>query len=128
MSLRDLDLMKFKTKRCSYCVCVMTDNRGHTNSKEIDHIQPIARGGDYSPYNLAAVCRTCNASKGAKRPLEWAQSQGSEVYERMSRLIMAAINQPRVENLKVSQPATLPGLTVERVGEDTYRLRWLRVN
>lgn len=37
-----------------------------SDSKEIDHIVPVAKGGDGSWTNLAPICRTCNASKSAK--------------------------------------------------------------
>jgi hypothetical protein len=32
----------------------------------IDHIKPVAAGGDESPENLQTMCKKCNSSKGAK--------------------------------------------------------------
>lgn len=32
----------------------------------VDHIQPAAYGGDDSPENLRALCRSCNATLGAR--------------------------------------------------------------
>lgn len=37
----------------------------------VDHIDPIANGGGNSETNLAACCRLCNSSKGAKTLSEW---------------------------------------------------------
>lgn len=36
------------------------------NSAELDHIQPIARGGEHSYLNTQCACRKCNLLKGAK--------------------------------------------------------------
>lgn len=32
----------------------------------MDHVTPIAKGGDHSPANTVAACARCNASKGAR--------------------------------------------------------------
>ena len=42
---------------CSYC---------GAPGGEIDHIVPVANGGEHSVGNLTASCRSCNASKAAK--------------------------------------------------------------
>lgn len=42
----------------------------------IDHIAPIAKGGKHELRNLAISCRSCNARKGARDPIEWAQMIG----------------------------------------------------
>ena len=42
----------------------------------VDHIVPLARGGSNWPDNLQCLCPTCNLSKGAKDPLEWAKQNG----------------------------------------------------
>lgn len=36
------------------------------NSPELDHIVPLALGGDHSPENAQCACRSCNMSRGAK--------------------------------------------------------------
>ncbi len=43
---------------------------------EADHIIPLARGGRNDRGNLQMLCRSCNARKGARDPLEWAASRG----------------------------------------------------
>jgi len=56
---------KFKCKGCK------TDIKA---SYHIDHIMPLARGGENNIGNIQLLCRTCNLSKGAKHPKEWAKT------------------------------------------------------
>lgn len=42
----------------------------------VDHIMPLALCGSNWPSNLQCLCPTCNLSKGAKHPDEWAKQQG----------------------------------------------------
>lgn len=49
---------------CSYC--------GDTSGPfQIDHVFPLALGGDNSLGNLVVACRSCNSSKRAKTVEEW---------------------------------------------------------
>lgn len=41
-----------------------------------DHIVPLARGGSNWPSNLQCLCPSCNLSKHAKDPIDWAKEQG----------------------------------------------------
>jgi 5-methylcytosine-specific restriction endonuclease McrA len=43
---------------------------------EIDHIVPLSRGGKHERSNLTIACPTCNRKKGARCPVEFAQSIG----------------------------------------------------
>lgn len=43
---------------------------------EIDHVQPIAKGGTNWPDNLQLLCRHCNQKKQARDPYDWAQDNG----------------------------------------------------
>ena len=53
---------------CVYC--------GATDvALQLDHVIPRCRGGNDSPENLAACCKPCNTSKGAKTPEEWNKKQ-----------------------------------------------------
>ncbi len=40
------------------------------------HLQPWSRGGLHTLENLVVACRSCNSSKNAKTPSEWATYQG----------------------------------------------------
>ena len=37
-----------------------------------DHVMPLALGGSNDAANIVASCPSCNMSKGAKHPIEWA--------------------------------------------------------
>lgn len=39
--------------------------------EEIDHVEPIALGGQTTLENVVPACETCNRSKGAKRLVDW---------------------------------------------------------
>lgn len=56
--------------KCACCLCSITDGY------DIDHIQPLSRGGTNYPENLQLLCRACNRSKSNKDPYEWAQERG----------------------------------------------------
>lgn len=57
-------------KRCHWC------GVGCAKGYVVDHIVPLARGGEHAARNLAISCRPCNARKCAKDPIEWAQEIG----------------------------------------------------
>lgn len=42
----------------------------------LDHIQPLARGGEHVTTNLCVACPSCNIRKNARDPIEFAQSLG----------------------------------------------------
>jgi len=42
----------------------------------VDHIMPLALGGSNRPSNLQCLCPSCNLSKGAKHPDDWAKENG----------------------------------------------------
>jgi 5-methylcytosine-specific restriction endonuclease McrA len=43
---------------------------------EIDHRVPLAKGGKHEAQNLVIACQPCNRKKGARCPVEFAQSLG----------------------------------------------------
>lgn len=48
---------------CSYC--------GQRKPLEMDHIEPLSRGGEHDIDNICAVCDSCNSSKCDKPLLVW---------------------------------------------------------
>jgi 5-methylcytosine-specific restriction endonuclease McrA len=64
------DLYAAQKGRCAYCK-VKVGKKFH-----VDHIQPISTGGGNSKDNLQICCARCNQSKGAKDPIDYAQSLG----------------------------------------------------
>lgn len=51
---------------CQYC--------GALDSKEVDHIHPLVRGGTSDLLNLCVACKPCNSSKKDKTLEEWRRS------------------------------------------------------
>lgn len=43
---------------------------------EMDHITPVARGGPSDASNFQGLCRSCNARKSAKHPIDFNRSLG----------------------------------------------------
>jgi 5-methylcytosine-specific restriction endonuclease McrA len=55
--------------RCHLCGCSTPRRlRGSINARapELDHIIPLAKGGEHSYRNVACCCRACNGEKGDK--------------------------------------------------------------
>ena len=63
-------LMGRQKGRCVYCGCNIR-NRFHR-----DHIVPFALGGPSTLGNMQLLCPTCNLSKNARDPIEFAQERG----------------------------------------------------
>lgn len=54
------------------CLCAMC---GSVEFLQLEHIQPISRGGANSLSNVCLLCQDCNYSKGDRMPLEWIYSK-----------------------------------------------------
>lgn len=60
--------------RCRFCLIETPKTARGTykhNAPEVDHINPISRGGDHSMANTQCLCRACNLSKGRKTMTEF---------------------------------------------------------
>jgi 5-methylcytosine-specific restriction endonuclease McrA len=62
-------LVKQKNK-CINCLCNISSR------PQIDHIMPIALGGNNSIENIQLLCKSCNSKKQAQDPLVWAKKNG----------------------------------------------------
>lgn len=56
---------------CAYCAANLKRAKRH-----LDHIMPLALGGSNDRSNLQFTCPPCNLAKGAKHPVDFAQSLG----------------------------------------------------
>lgn len=64
-------LLKAQRGRCAYCRVDIRKLKYH-----VDHITALSRGGSNHPRNLQLTCPTCNLSKHASDPIEFAQRIG----------------------------------------------------
>lgn len=44
--------------------------------KHVDHVMPLALGGDNTRSNIQILCAPCNLSKNAAHPVDYARSLG----------------------------------------------------
>lgn len=65
-----LVLLRAQRFRCAGCGSSI--KRGH----HADHIVPLKLGGSNSVSNIQMLCQSCNCSKGAKDPIDWAKCIG----------------------------------------------------
>jgi len=82
--------------RCTYCTIQIDFDEA-----ELDHFFPSSRGGTDRYENLRASCKSCNASKGNKTPLEWAEflrDRFDKVYQEFWRVKKAAIYMTDIGN------------------------------
>lgn len=62
--------------RCYYCEQPVSPFRC-----QVDHIQPLSRGGSSEIENLALACTECNVRKAARTPEEWAEALRLRAWE-----------------------------------------------
>lgn len=68
----DVQALREKQKdKCAWCLKPFGKKTPH-----VDHYVPLSRGGTNDPSNLRLLHATCNLSKGAKDPLDFAFSKG----------------------------------------------------
>lgn len=48
---------------CPLCLTELTDERGATNKKHLDHIVPLAVGGLHTAENVRVLCARCNLAR-----------------------------------------------------------------
>ena len=56
--------------KCAMCKCSLRFGF------HLDHIMPLKLGGTNRPSNAQLLCPTCNCSKGARHPVDFARSKG----------------------------------------------------
>ena len=65
------ELLERQKYKCVNCGCCLKKNEKHK-----DHIVPLSKGGSNYIKNIQWLCKSCNLSKNAKDPIEWAQKNG----------------------------------------------------
>jgi 5-methylcytosine-specific restriction endonuclease McrA len=64
-------IIRHQRGRCAYCLTKIT-----LANREIDHIQPLSKGGTNHRHNIQVLCRPCNQRKRDHHPAEFARSIG----------------------------------------------------
>lgn len=64
-----ISILAAQRGKCAYC-------RAKLSAYDVDHIQPLAKGGSNGRRNLQIACPSCNRSKHDRDPVEFAQSMG----------------------------------------------------
>lgn len=64
-------IRKAQRNKCAYCRVSLSRTEMH-----VDHIVALSRGGSNDRRNLQMLCRSCNQSKSAKDPLDFARKIG----------------------------------------------------
>lgn len=64
------ELQRRQNGKCAICRVSITDGF------HVDHIMPLALGGDNLPRNVQLLCVPCNLSKAAKHPVDFMRSKG----------------------------------------------------
>jgi HNH endonuclease len=66
------NLAEKQKHRCANSCC----RKSIRDSYHVDHIMPIALGGDNDIKNIQLLCPPCNLTKSAKHPVVWAHENG----------------------------------------------------
>ncbi len=68
---REIRKSRWWQTKLSLGVCYYCGNKTPARDLTMDHIVPLARGGESSKGNLAACCKECNNLKRTMLPMEW---------------------------------------------------------
>lgn len=75
VSFTKKDIIKRDGLYCYLCKKLLTEKEA-----TLDHIIPLARGGDHKPENIKVACLSCNSSKNKKTLTEYKKWRGD--YDR----------------------------------------------
>ena len=66
-------ITRLKALQRNKCACCRDSLDG---GYHIDHIMPLAMGGEHTAENVQLLCQTCNLTKSAKHPVDFMQQRG----------------------------------------------------
>lgn len=66
------EIISLQKNKCAYCRIEFSLNRTRT----LDHIIALSRGGSNDRRNLQFLCKSCNSSKRAQDPIDYARKIG----------------------------------------------------
>lgn len=61
-----------EAQRWKCAICKANIAKGY----HVDHVTPLAKGGDHAPRNIQLLCQSCNVRKNAKDPIDYMRSLG----------------------------------------------------
>jgi CRISPR/Cas system Type II protein with McrA/HNH and RuvC-like nuclease domain len=74
---RLIRLFNEQAGNCAWCLEPMTEELGHANTAEIDHVTAITRGGLPVMDNEVAACSECNRDKGDQSVVSWRKKKAA---------------------------------------------------
>lgn len=89
------EILKRDGHRCRYCGATAPDVQ-----LTVDHVIPLALGGDNNPSNLTTACRDCNAGKASVPPEADKVAEVNEMAERLRLAFKKVSEEDREERQK----------------------------
>lgn len=80
-----LEMMNFFDWKCAYSGEYLGGNK---ESRSVDHIIPLLKGGEHCIWNLIPMRRNYNASKQDKNMIEWYKQQTFYSVERLNKIYL----------------------------------------
>lgn len=68
---RELRRSRWWQQKLAQGVCYYCGQQVKPSQLTMDHIVPIARGGQSSKGNVVTTCKECNTKKKSMLPIEW---------------------------------------------------------
>ena len=78
-----LEMMQFFDFKCAYSGILVNTK----NNRSIDHITPLARGGEHEVWNCVPMDKSLNRSKKDKDIMEWYTAQDFYDEERLDKIL-----------------------------------------
>jgi 5-methylcytosine-specific restriction endonuclease McrA len=68
---RDLRQSQWWKRRCAKGICHYCGRPAQPSELTMDHVVPLARGGNTAKGNVVPACKACNNRKKQLLPMEW---------------------------------------------------------